>query len=100
MELWRVIFNPFPASLVEPIRRLEFCVPAKSVGDQAEVIAFRDVAAFEAWLDAHSDLPGGVWLKIAKKGSGVASLTSDEAVDTGLCYGWISVQRKSLDAIY
>ncbi len=75
-------------------------MPAKSVADQAEVIAFRDVAAFEAWLDAQSDLPVGVWLKIAKKGSGVASLTSDEAVDAGLCYGWISGQRKSLDHIY
>ena len=32
----------------------------------------------------------GVWLKIAKKGSGIASLTDDEAVDVGLCYGWIS----------
>ena len=75
-------------------------MPAKSGSDQAEVIAFRDVAAFEVWLDAHSDLPVGVWLKIAKKGSGVVSLTSDEAVDAGLCYGWISGQRKSLDHIY
>jgi len=100
LELCRVIFNPLPASLVERIRRLEFCVSAKSVADQAEVIAFRDVAAFEAWLDAQSDLPVGVWLKIAKKGSGVASLTSDEAVDAGLCYGWISGQRKSLNNIY
>jgi uncharacterized protein YdeI (YjbR/CyaY-like superfamily) len=100
LELWRVIFNPFPASLVEPIRRMEYWVPARSAANRAEVIAFRDVAEFEAWLDANSDLPVGVWLKIAKKGSGVASLTSDEAVDAGLCYGWISGQRKSLDHIY
>ena len=45
------------------------------------VIAFRDAAEFEAWLDAHVDLRVGVWLKIAKKGSGVPSLTDDEAVD-------------------
>jgi uncharacterized protein YdeI (YjbR/CyaY-like superfamily) len=65
--------------------------------DEAAVIAFRDAAAFEAWLDAHVDLRVGVWLKIAKKGSGVSSLTADEAVDVGLCYGWISGQRKSYD---
>jgi uncharacterized protein YdeI (YjbR/CyaY-like superfamily) len=100
LELWRVIFKPFPVSLVEPISRMESCVPARSVANQAEVIAFRDVAEFETWLDAHSELPAGVWLKIAKKGSGVASLTSDEAVDAGLCFGWISGQRKSLDHIY
>src|SRR5262249_25782839 len=42
----------------------------------------------------------GVWLKIAKKGSGIPSLTADEAVDVGLCYGWISGQRKSCDEVY
>jgi uncharacterized protein YdeI (YjbR/CyaY-like superfamily) len=45
-------------------------------------------------------LQSGVWLKIAKKGSGVLSLTSDEAVDVGLCYGWISGQRRPYDATY
>jgi uncharacterized protein YdeI (YjbR/CyaY-like superfamily) len=64
---------------------------------EAPVIAFRDAAAFEAWLDAHADLWTGVWLKLAKKGSGVPSLTDDEAVDVGLCYGWISGQRKAYD---
>jgi len=64
------------------------------------VIAFRDVAEFEAWLDRHVDVRTGVWLKIAKKGSGVPSLTDDEAVDVGLCYGWISGQRKSFDEVY
>ena len=63
----------------------------------AEVIAFRDAGEFEAWLAEHVDLAAGVWLKIAKKGSRIASLTDDEAVDLGLCYGWISGQRKSFD---
>jgi uncharacterized protein YdeI (YjbR/CyaY-like superfamily) len=68
--------------------------------NEAAVIAFRDAAEFEAWLDEHVDLRAGVWLKIAKKGSGVASLTDDDAVDLGLCYGWISGQRKSCDHVY
>ncbi len=67
---------------------------------EAGVVAFRDAAEFEAWLDAHADLQVGVWLKIAKKGSGVQSLTDGEAVDVGLCYGWISGQRKSHDETY
>ena len=70
------------------------------MGNEAEVIEFRDAAEFEAWLDAHVDQRVGVWLKIAKKGSGVPSLTDDEAVDVGLCYGWISGQRKSYDDVY
>jgi uncharacterized protein YdeI (YjbR/CyaY-like superfamily) len=41
--------------------------------NEAVVIAFWDAAEFEAWLDAHSDLRVGLWLKIAKKESGVRS---------------------------
>jgi len=68
--------------------------------DEAAVIAFRDSAEFETWLREHVDLRAGVWLKIAKKSSGIPSLTDDEAVDLGLCYGWISGQRKSFDDVY
>jgi uncharacterized protein YdeI (YjbR/CyaY-like superfamily) len=75
-------------------------VSTKPAGGEAAVIAFRDAAEFEAWLDAHVDLRVGVWLKIAKKGSGVPSLTADEAVDVGLCYGWISGRRRSYDEAY
>ena len=66
----------------------------------AEVIAFRDAADFEAWLADHVEWRPGVWLEIAKKGSGVPSLTDEEAVDLGLCYGWISGQRKVYDDVY
>ncbi len=84
----------------ELIRPEESHVSTKPAVNEAEVIVFRDAAEFEAWLDAHVGLRAGVWLKIAKKGSGVASLTDDEAVDLGLCYGWISGQRKAYDEIY
>jgi uncharacterized protein YdeI (YjbR/CyaY-like superfamily) len=75
----------------------------KAGGDEAsraEVIAFRDAAEFDAWLGEHAGLRAGVWLKIAKTGSGIPSLTADEAVEVGLCYGWISGQRKTCDETY
>ena len=67
---------------------------------KAAVIYFRDSAEFETWLDEHVDLKSGVWLRLLKKGTGIPSLTSEEAVDVGLCYGWISGQRKADDEIY
>src|SRR5687768_14419891 len=70
------------------------------MADEAPVHTFRDAAAFERWLDDHGGEPAGVWLQLAKNGSGVPSMTSDEAVDVGLCYGWISGQRRSLDDTY
>jgi uncharacterized protein YdeI (YjbR/CyaY-like superfamily) len=75
-------------------------MPKKPQAAAAEVIAFQDTAEFESWLADNVDRSAGVWLKLAKKGSGIASLTDDEAVDIGLCYGWISGQRKSFDEVY
>ncbi|MGY2874820.1 uncharacterized protein YdeI (YjbR/CyaY-like superfamily) [Marmoricola sp. URHA0025 HA25] len=67
---------------------------------EAEVVAFADPESFEDWLEHHVDHQAGVWLKLAKAGTGIASLSSDQAVDVGLCFGWISGQRKSLDDEY
>src|SRR6201999_3584654 len=39
----------------------------------------------------------GLWLKIAKKSAGVASISRDEAVDAALCHGWIDGQLDSFD---
>ncbi|MCH0543036.1 YdeI/OmpD-associated family protein [Streptomyces sp. MUM 203J] len=68
--------------------------------DGVEVVAFADAAAFEGWLARHHTRQEGVWVKMAKKSSGIASVSSDELVDAGLCYGWVSGQRRALDGTY
>ena len=68
--------------------------------DGVEIVVFRDAAAWESWLAENYELQAGVWLKIAKKRSGIPSVTDDEVVDIGLCYGWISGQRRSFDEHY
>ncbi|MEU6315142.1 YdeI/OmpD-associated family protein [Streptomyces sp. NPDC047014] len=62
-----------------------------------EIVGFPDAEAFENWLAEHHTRQEGLWVKLAKKKSGIASVTDDELVDIGLCYGWISGQRRSLD---
>ena len=42
----------------------------------------------------------GLWLKIAKKGSGIESVTYDQAVEVALCYGWIDGQVRRFDEYY
>jgi uncharacterized protein YdeI (YjbR/CyaY-like superfamily) len=59
---------------------------------------FKDANAWEAWLETNHTDTTGLWLKISKKGSGIASVTYDEALDTALCFGWIDGQKKSHDA--
>lgn len=59
---------------------------------------FEDAKAWEAWLEEnHASSTTGLWVKISKKGSAIASVTYDEAVDVALCFGWIDGQRKSHD---
>lgn len=65
--------------------------------DGVEVRAFATRVEFEDWLTAHHGRTAGVWVKVAKAGSGIPSVTSDELVDAGLCFGWISGQRRGLD---
>jgi uncharacterized protein YdeI (YjbR/CyaY-like superfamily) len=58
---------------------------------------FRSRRDWEAWLDAHHESSPGVWLKIAKKASGIESVNHAEALDVAICYGWIDGQRRTLD---
>jgi uncharacterized protein YdeI (YjbR/CyaY-like superfamily) len=72
-------------------------VASQPADDAAETRPFRDADEFDAWLAEHHAERAGVWLKLAKASSGLASMTSDDAVDVGLCWGWISGQRRGLD---
>ncbi|MFJ8074425.1 YdeI family protein [Streptomyces sp. NPDC096176] len=68
--------------------------------DGVEIIAFPDAEAFENWLAEHHTRHEGVWIKVAKKKSGIPTVSDGELVDIGLCYGWISGQRRSCDEQY
>jgi uncharacterized protein YdeI (YjbR/CyaY-like superfamily) len=52
------------------------------------------------WLAKQHDTSAGVWLKLAKKDSGIKSITYEEALDVALCYGWIDGQKKGFDDRY
>ena len=61
------------------------------------VLAFADQAAFEEWLEAEHATAPGCYVKLAKKGAGVPSLTRDEMVESLLCFGWIDGRSNSVD---
>jgi len=58
---------------------------------------FPTPAAFDRWLSEHHASERVVWLRQAKKGSGIPSINWNEAVDVALCWGWIDGQSKSVD---
>lgn len=64
------------------------------------ILPFESAEAWERWLAEHHTQTDGLWVKIAKKASGVPSVSYDEALDAALCYGWIDGQRKAFDATH
>jgi uncharacterized protein YdeI (YjbR/CyaY-like superfamily) len=64
------------------------------------IIPFVSRDSWEAWLEEHHTASDGLWLKIAKKSSGVETVTYDQAVEIALCYGWIDGQVRKFDEDY
>lgn len=64
------------------------------------ILPFASAVHFEHWMIDHHGSDDGVWIKVARKAAGIASVTYDEALDVALCHGWIDGQRKSHDDRY
>ena len=60
-------------------------------------LTFATAADWEAWLEREHERADEAWLKIAKKASGIESITHAEALEVALCFGWIDGIRKSYD---
>jgi uncharacterized protein YdeI (YjbR/CyaY-like superfamily) len=71
-----------------------------SVPTDVPVVAFASRDEWDAWLAEHHGSANGVWLKFAKKASGIESVSYPEALEIAICYGWIDGQRRKLDDVY
>ena len=61
------------------------------------VLSFADQAALEAWLETEGATAPGIYVKIAKKGTGVPSVNWEQMVEVLLCFGWIDGRANRLD---
>jgi uncharacterized protein YdeI (YjbR/CyaY-like superfamily) len=60
-------------------------------------VPFASADAWESWLAKEHASSDGIWIRFAKKGSGIASVTYPEALEAALCYGWIDGQSRRVD---
>jgi uncharacterized protein YdeI (YjbR/CyaY-like superfamily) len=72
---------------------------AEQVAD-LPVMEFASAKAWDAWLRKHHSSSEGVWLKIAKKGTAVDTVTMPEVIEVALCWGWIDGLRHKHDDVY
>lgn len=56
------------------------------------VLCFASAAEWDAWLIANGAEAPGLWLRLAKRDSGLTSVSRDEAVEHALRHGWIDGQ--------
>lgn len=64
------------------------------------IIAFPSASAWEEWLAAQPRTSKGIWLKMAKRQSGITSVSRREAIDGALCHGWIDGQLQPFNDRY
>ena len=62
-----------------------------------DALFFSTPAELEAWLEANGAESDGIWVKMAKKHTGVPSLDWAGAVEVLLCFGWIDSQARRVD---
>jgi uncharacterized protein YdeI (YjbR/CyaY-like superfamily) len=61
----------------------------ETANDGAQILECTGPEEWRKWLAANYMSDTGVWIKFAKKASGITTVTYDEALDEALCYGWI-----------
>jgi uncharacterized protein YdeI (YjbR/CyaY-like superfamily) len=71
--------------------------PAKA---ELPTVGFDSPGAWNDWLEEHHASSRGIWLKFAKKDSGIPSPTYAEALKVALCWGWIDGQKRGFDDRY
>ncbi|MFD5159766.1 YdeI family protein [Streptomyces hawaiiensis] len=71
-----------------------------TTSDGTGPLSFETTADLDSWLTAHPAPHPGLWVRVAKKGSGVPSVSAADVNDVALCHGWITGQRKGLDETY
>ena len=62
------------------------------------VVAFASREELWGWLAEHGSTNPGVWVRLAKAGSGIPSVTFHDLLEAGIAFGWSESNRRAGDA--
>jgi uncharacterized protein YdeI (YjbR/CyaY-like superfamily) len=63
--------------------------------DGLEIRAFATRADLHTWLVANHGTHAGLWVRLARAGSGHQSVTFHDLLEEGLCFGWSESTRRA-----
>lgn len=69
----------------------------KTITSDLPTLPFVSQQAFADWLAEHHATSAGIWIRLAKIPSGIASIRYAEALEVALCWGWIDGQSRRVD---
>jgi uncharacterized protein YdeI (YjbR/CyaY-like superfamily) len=72
-------------------------MPTKTPPSDLPIRSFPTAADFETFLENEHAVSPGCYVKLAKKSSGIQSITGSEAVEVALCFGWIDGRANGFD---
>jgi len=78
--------------------RLAFWTGDTAMPDDLPIKSFSTRAELRTWLEAHHDSHKGLWVRIFKAASDKPSVSFEDVLDEGLCFGWSESTRRSGDA--
>jgi uncharacterized protein YdeI (YjbR/CyaY-like superfamily) len=81
---------PAPAKARTPVAK-------KTPAEETPIIAFAKPRDWADWLSKNHASSRGLWLKLAKKDSGIESINYAQALDVALAWGWIDGQKNRFD---
>src|SRR5262245_23173563 len=65
--------------------------------EQLPILEFASQAELRTWLSQNHSISPGIWIRIAKKASAKPSVSFEQVLDEGLCYGWSESTRRAYD---
>lgn len=66
--------------------------------DDLPLLTFADTESLERWLDEQGETSPGAWLRFAKRGAPVKTVSKSDAIDCALAHGWVDGQLGRVDA--
>ena len=61
------------------------------------ILEFENSIELRSWLENNHDSSNGIWVRIYKKHSENLSVTFEQVLDEGLCFGWSESTRRKYD---
>jgi uncharacterized protein YdeI (YjbR/CyaY-like superfamily) len=67
--------------------------------DNLPVMEFKSGEELREWLILNHSTSQGIWIRVFNKRSKVESVTFEELLDEGLCFGWSESMRRKYDDV-